>query len=148
MSIFLYESTQLYTSKICDTLVSFRLQTFQKDYFGAFSCYCSRMPSYCNNCACSESVCRIHYCDSTTRPRKYNRELQRPRPIRNCDSVQTSLTVSSAPARAPFSSYLRDVQALALILLRTHLQFNNNATGGRTKSEKAVEYERSRLFLT
>ena len=54
----------------------------------------------------------------TTTPRECNRELGRSdREATDRDSVQTSLTLSSASARTPFSNYLRDFQAL--ILLRT-----------------------------
>ena len=50
----------------------------------------------------------------TTTPRKCNREPRLIREATNRDSVQTLLTLSSGPARVPFSSYLRDVQALIL----------------------------------
>ena len=38
LCLVLYESIQLYVSTICDTLISFRRQIFQKDCFGAFCC--------------------------------------------------------------------------------------------------------------
>ena len=80
----------------------------------------------------------------------------RARPIREAtdrDSVQTSLTLSSAPVRVPFSSYLQDIQTLILprtqVDLPTVCYCNNSCdTGGCGKSEKAVEYECALLFLT
>ena len=74
---------------------------------------CSRTFSYSNNCACSEGVAAC--VTVTITPRKCNRELGR------CERLPIVIQykhcwhcMSSAPARAHFSSYLCDVQALIL----------------------------------
>ena len=37
---------------------------YSKRTIPAHSVTCSRMPSYSNNCACSEGACRVRYCDN------------------------------------------------------------------------------------
>ena len=117
----------------------------------AHSIACSRMPPYSNNWVCSEGAHHMHYWDSHAQKMQ-----KRARPIREAtdrDSVQTPLTLSSAPARVPFSSYLRDIQALILpssqqvdlptvyMLLVVMLNLSEGCVLG-------YKHKRVRLFLT
>ena len=61
----------------------------------------------------------VRYCDNHAQKMQYTARLIQEDIATDGDSVQTLLTLSSAPARVPFSSYLRGVQAL--ILPRTQI---------------------------
>ena len=85
---------------------------YSKRTISAHSVACSRTPTCSNNCACSEGACRLRYCDNHAQKMQWRARLIQE--TTDCDSVQTLLTLSSALARAPFLSCLRDVHALIL----------------------------------
>ena len=134
----------MYSSMICDPLVLFRLQIFHKDFLAhsvarlAPGRHLTLITAHAQVCALCVTV--------TTMPIKCNVLSKSDPRGHNCDSL---LTLSLAPAREPFSSYLHDVQAL--ILPRTQVDLPSMLPALVVmlfESEKAVEYKRSVISMS